>query len=232
MNTYKQEVERLQQIRNLYPELSSNTNSIVNNLNVIYKQNLKGIISEYSYFSTEAIHMLLLAQIKTYEWEGLQKEIKENIEEEMGAFTNNVPHLEMMRKGYLEELDIDCNEYRKKVTPITIMFVDKMKKLFTNFSNASIAGALLAFEGTAIMEFHTFQKIIEKYLGKKLDMSTTIGQYILGHQKFEIEHEQHLIDSIAPYIHPNNMEEMSTSYIVVCELMEKWWNMLYTEFKS
>jgi hypothetical protein len=215
------------EISEIFSELTLCKNPVVLNIKQQDSQYSKNIIGQYSLFSVEAIHMLLDASIKTYKWPILHKEIEENIEEEKGKFTNGVPHLEIMRTGYLKDLNIDISV----ITPIqaTSYFLTDMRKIFKENNLAYIAGALVAFEGIAIEEFHILDKIVEDYCKKNniflSDTSNTI-LYINSHKEFEIGHEAHLIEAVLPYINTENIKEFKKGYRKVCKVMANWWSCL------
>jgi hypothetical protein len=226
--------EALDELKDLsadvFDQLEAETNVIREDADTIPPRALKFVIEQYSVFSREAIHMLLDAMLRNYDWPELYKEIQENINEEQGKFTKDVPHLEMMRRGYLHDLHIDTDN----VSPCcaTTTFIRKMKAIFNHNDNAYSAGALLAFEGHAIPEFHIIGAIIDSYneqleAGLKEDSLTKL--YINGHKDFEIEHEAHLVKSIEPYINEKNMMKMCKGYLMVSLTMDTWWRQLSIE---
>lgn len=188
------------------------------------------VIKEYSAFSNEAIHMLIDASIRVHDWEKLAEEVMHNIEEERGLETKKVPHLEMMRVGYMKELNIDTDAV--VCSDITASFLKRMRKLFKHNDNAFVAGCLLALEGTAVEEFHIVDGIVRAYsdasqLGFKKNWLTNL--YIDGHKTFEIGHEQHLLDALTPYVNDDNFENFSLGYRAVCDTMSAWWVQLEEE---
>lgn len=194
---------------------------------------LEFIIREYAGFSQEAIHFLVDALIRNHDWKQLYEEIQENIEEEKGKETRNIPHLEMMRQGYRQELGIETEDV--EYSEVTQGFLKKMRKIFNNNDNAFSAGALVALEGTAIFEFHILSKIVREYAQrtrrdslKESNVSLT-ALYIDGHKDFEIGHEAHLRNSIRPYIHQGNIHKMVRGYLNVCITMNTWWEQLAAE---
>jgi hypothetical protein len=176
--------------------------------------------------------MLLDAMLRNHDWHDLYAELQNNIDEEKGQETKGIPHLEMMRQGYKSDLgietdNIDCSE-------VTQGFLKGMRKIFKNNDNAFSAGALLAFEGTAIAEFHILDKIVKAY-AKKIGKDEVQGKetltnlYIDGHKDFEIGHEEHLMHSIKPYITKENIHKMVRGYFAVCITMNVWWEQLALE---
>ena len=234
--SYKDRVTFLREFRDSLTNLSVDSHTIIQALcsdsdtSELISNNLKYVILEYSAFSYTSIHMLLDALIRNHDWESLKNELKENIEEERGSMTRNIPHLEMMRRGYSLELGIDTDSYVPSF--VTQNFLNRMTKIFRHNDNAYSAGALLAFEGTAIQEFHIVEKIVNKYCNIKdikISEDSLTSLYIKGHKDFEIGHENHLYDAIAPYINEDNLYNFSVGYLHVCVSMSTWWNQLSTE---
>jgi len=193
-------------------------------------QQLKRVIQQYSVFSNEAIHCLLDAMIRSYEWPIFYKEIEENIEEEKGKFTNGVPHLEMMRKGYLEELKIDTTEVFLGLS--THKFISSLRRIFRSNDLPFLCGAVVSFESVAIEEFHILEKIIKNYCSKReisYEDSTVTRSYVEGHKDFEIEHESHLIESASAYINEENYEKFREGVLTTTECISTWWKELYEE---
>jgi hypothetical protein len=211
---------------NLVPE----GNPVVQNLDKFNKEQVGFTILEYAQFSNEAIHMLLDAMLRNHDWESLREELQENIDEEKGSETKYIPHLEMMRRGYLMDLGLDTDNHN--CTLITQNFLNRMRKIFKHNDNAYSAGALLAFEGTAIKEFHILEDIVNKYCeldGRTLDPNSLTKLYIIGHKEFEIGHEEHLKQSIAPHINSENIGKMVKGYLKVCMTMSAWWEQMAIE---
>jgi hypothetical protein len=177
--------------------------------------------------------MLVDAMIRDHDWKKLYEEIQENIAEEKGKDTRGIPHLEMMRQGYLKDLGIETEDI--EYSAVTQAFLKQMRRIFNNNDNAFSAGALLALEGTAIFEFHILDKIVKEYdrkqgSGKVSDSTVTLTNlYIDGHKDFEIGHEAHLRESIQPYIHEGNIHKMVRGYFNVCLTMNTWWGQLAAE---
>lgn len=228
---YAECVVGLQKIRDddfsaLHPE----TNPVILNMEGYDARQLAFVIVEYSAFSNEAIHMLVDAMIRDHDWELLKKEIEHNIAEEKGQETKGIPHLEMMRQGYRLDLKLETDGVRNSA--VTVSFLEKMRNIFKHDDNAFSAGALLAFEGTAIDEFHVLDRIVREYkarLGGDLKKGSLTNLYIDGHKDFEIGHEAGLRDSIAPYINADNIHRFIRGYFSVCLTMNTWWEQLAHE---
>jgi hypothetical protein len=212
-----------------FPHLDSRTNCIVNQL-----QNDKGefsrkdalnVLKQYSIFSNEAIHMLLDATIRNHDWKSLQNEIIHNIQEELGSMTLEVPHLELMRQGYREELLFDPD----KVEPwsSTKSFLHTMKTIFRNDDNAFSAGALYSFEYNAILEFHIVEKIFLHIVGSDYSKSKSLlYYYIRGHKEFEINHSEEILNSMKEYFLNYDKEKYSkfeNGFFIVSSSINKWW---------
>lgn len=192
---------------------------------------LKWAIQEYSGFSNEAIHMLVNAYIRDHDWKGVKEEIFHNIQEEFGSETKDVPHLEIMRKGYKKELDIETDNI--SYSHHTRHFLHRMKWVFTHSDHAFVAGAVLALEVTAVPEFDILDTIVKEYAkltGHDADHGDTRA-YIDGHKYFEIGHAGRLEDSIRPYINEENVSSFQQGFEAVVHLMEKWWQDLEWELK-
>lgn len=194
---------------------------------------LKTLIINYAAFSQQAVHYLLEAMIRNYDWPILQKEIAHNLEEENGLHTKRIPHLEMMRRGYRQDLLIETDNPR--LLGSTKVFLTRMQQIFQHDDNAYQAGALLALEGTAIHEFHVLHKIVTFYVKLKFDSTLKEGftkDYIEGHKLFEISHEAGLIQAIKHYIVGSNVSVFVKGYVAVCLAMHNWWEQMYYDLRS
>ena len=219
------------QCKSIYPHtaLLYETNPIVKDIEKLSLQDLRTVIQNYSGFSNFAIHCLLDAAIRTFEWKLLQKEVIRNIEEELGSSTDGVPHLAMMRYGYLKDLKIETDRifYR----PHTEQFFFELKSIFNQNNTAKLAGALCAFESTAIPEFHIMDAVIQKFLTKQektLNPESQTALYIQGHKQFELEHEQGLLDVCALYIlTPEQQEDFQQGFESVVEALSCWWRSMH-----
>lgn len=178
-------------------------------------------LKEYSQFSGEAIHMLIDARLHIYEWNRLAREIDRNVEEEKGSQTGGVPHLEIMREGYINGMGFDPTKHDP--SSITKRFLHRMRHLFRQKNNPHIAGALLAFESVANPEFHA---IDELYKLSGAEENKEMRSYINGHKEFEIGHKDGLVKAIEPYITAPRYEEFAAGYLEVCAIMSEWWTEL------
>jgi len=188
------------------------------------------IIADYSAFSNEAIHMLLDALVRDHDWPELKKEILQNIYEELGEQTKDVPHLEMMRAGYRIDLRIETDHVVH--AEVTESFLRKMRDIFKHDDNAFSAGALLAFEGTAIAEFYILDKIVRRYthlLQDDLKKGSLTNLYIDGHKYYEVGHEDGLRLAIKPWINASNASKFIKGYFSVLVTMSTWWEQLALE---
>lgn len=225
----------IRKAKDKFDNLSLNTNKITSSVEELTESQLRFIIEQYSCFSKSAIHMLLDAGLRNFDWIDLFKEIQNNIKEEQGLETKGIPHLEIMRKGYEKDLNILTDEVKTHL--VTKSFLNKMFKIFNNNDNAYSAGALFAFEGVAIQEFHIIDKIIKQYdivsgHQKVQNNDTLTNAYINGHKDFEIGHEAHLLDSITPYINDDNIKNFIIGYFDVCLTMDIWWEQIFAESYS
>lgn len=203
--------------------LTPRSNDIVLMLKELNAKELQVVINEYSQFANESIHMLLDARIRNYDWENLKNEIDKNIEEEKCSEPKMISHLEIMRRGYRDELGIETDD--TVVSKATELFLSKMRKIFKNDDNAFSAGALLAFEGTAIPEFYILDEIVKEYTAKsgiEFKKGPT-KSYIDGHNFFEIGHEDGLKNEIKEYITSENNETFVKGYVAVVLAMAQWW---------
>jgi len=210
--------------------LTRQTNFFAINKEQLSAEVLSWTIKEYSALSNAAIHLLTDSMVRVHDWEKLKEEIQENIKEEMGLETRMIPHLEIMRMGYMKELGILTDEVAP--SDVTKSFLNHITKVFKHNDNAFQAGALLALEGSAIEEFHVMDEVIKEYAKKsKLDFQENwlTNVYIDGHKSFEIGHEQHLLDAILPYINEENYSKFELGYLLVVKLFSTWWQQLALE---
>ncbi len=218
-------------LKNSFTALQPSTNPVVALLGDTNAQQVAFVIKEYSAFSYAAIHMLLDASLRNHDWKLLQDEILRNINEEKGEETKDIPHLEMMRQGYKIDLGIETDNYQP--SGITQSFLRKMHLIFKDTDNAFVAGALMAFEGSAIPEFSILDEIVTAYRQKNnmpaKEAADLTKLYIDGHKYFEIGHEQGLIDAVKPFITESNVNNMVKGYCALCTTMHIWWEQLAYE---
>lgn len=218
-------------LKNNFTALHPQTNPVVAVLADVDAQQVAFVIKEYSAFSYAAIHMLLDASLRNHDWKLLQDEILRNINEEKGEETKDIPHLEMMRQGYKIDLGIETDNYQP--SGITQSFLRKMHLIFKDTDNAFVAGALMAFEGSAIPEFSILDEMVTAYRQKNnmpaKNAADLTKLYIDGHKYFEIGHEQGLIDAVKPFITESNVNNMVKGYCAVCTTMNIWWEQLAFE---
>ncbi|WCL49786.1 DUF3865 domain-containing protein [Leptospira sp. GIMC2001] len=230
IQTFDELVSKLQKDNDqFFPQLDYKRNNIVRELQndkVKYTVNdALNVLKQYSIFSNEAIHMLLDATIRNHDWKTLQNEIIHNIQEELGSETLEVPHLELMRQGYREELLFDPD----KVEPwsSTRAFLDTMKDIFRNDDNAFSAGALYSFEYNAILEFHIVEKIFLHIVGADYSKSKSLlYYYIRGHKEFEINHSEDVLNSMRSYFTKYDdklFSKFEHGFLIVASSINKWW---------
>lgn len=233
---YAQCVEALvDQMRRGFPALTEDHNPVRANLAGWDRGSLKFIIQEYAAFSNAAIHMFLEARIRNH-WAALTDEIIHNMDEEFGDLTRGVPHLELMRYGYLEELGIETEDVG--ISAGTRDFIDRMMRLFRDPDNAFLAGALLAFETTAVDEFRVVDKMLRQYRalgGGEIAASSLTGQYIAGHVASgvevggidpEMEHYQGMVRAIGAGMEGQDRSILARGFLAVCLELNHWWEFL------
>jgi hypothetical protein len=198
-------------------------------------ENLRFVIQEYAAFSNAAIHMFLEARIRNH-WPALTQEIVHNMDEEMGALTRGVPHLELMRHGYLSELGVETREVEP--TAATRDFIDRTSRLFRDPDNAFLAGALLAFETTAVDEFRIVDRILRGYhalSGGNIPPESLTGAYIAGHVSAErqdggvdpeMEHYEGMVRAIGVHMRGRNLSVLARGFYAVCLELNRWWELL------
>lgn len=223
-------------ISNVYGALNTETNPVVANLQHWDVDDLKFLVKEYSGFSNESIHMFHDASIRL-QWDGVKAEVARNVAEEMGALTNGIPHLELMRRGYREDLGVETDgvEY----SACTLGFLKKMRRFFQYSNNAFVCGALLAFEATATFEFKGVEKILRTLkarLGGTIENSSLTGIYILGHvadmnasTNPEDYHYAGMRAAIGRYITAENASDLIRGFAAVCTALNAWWEQLAIE---
>ncbi|MCI5059128.1 MAG: DUF3865 domain-containing protein [Flavobacteriales bacterium] len=221
-------------VKDNFDALHLDSNPIVTNLEKMTVEQVNFAIKEYAAFSQEAIHMLLDAMLRNHDWPKLFEELQHNIDEEKGEETKGIPHLEIMREGYRKDLGLEVDYKDRKPSLVTQRFLSTMRRIFNSDDNAFSAGALLAFEGTAIQEFHILDAIVRAYhqstKGSQKALSKSLTEYYIdGHKDFEIGHEAHLISSIKPYINQENIQRMCRGYLAVTLAMDIWWKELLLE---
>jgi hypothetical protein len=200
-------------------------NVILRNLDELSKEELKTIIVNYTGFTNFSIHCLLDCAVRLHQWRYMQKAALDNITEELGRETDNVPHLELMRYGFRNELGIETEN--QEYMHCTHEFFDQLKYLLNARNKAALTGALCAFEGIAVPEFHILCPIVEKFIGRELDPEWESYRYIEGHKTFEIGHEQDLLNNAALYITQEHYADFKIGYQAMVVAFDAWWTNLY-----
>jgi hypothetical protein len=231
-------VSLLQTMQQQFPALTQERNPVIANLARWTPSELAFIIQEYSGFSNAAIHMFLEARIRNH-WPALTKEIIRNMEEEMGTLTNGIPHLELMRYGYRVELGLETDSLRH--TAITEGFIDRMSALFRERDNARLAGVLLAFETTAVDEFHIVQRMLHRYkelIGAEITPDSLTGRYIAGHvvpetpdpaDDPEMDHYLGMVKAVEANVADKDLQSLVQGFLSVCLELNCWWELLAFE---
>lgn len=227
-------------INDAYGALRTDLNPAITNLPNWDVDDIKFLVKEYSGFTNESIHMFHDATIRL-KWDGVKDEIARNVSEEMGALTNGVPHLELMRQGYRDELGVQTEDV--EYSACTQGFLNKMKQIFRSTNNAYTCGALLAFEATATFEFKAVEKIL-RTLKSRLDNGviaddSITGKYILGHvsdappgENPEDDHYDGMRRAIGNYIDHGNAKDVIRGFVAVCTALNAWWEQLSIEVYS
>lgn len=219
-----------------YGALKTELNPVITNLPNWNIDDLKFLAKEYSGFSNEAIHMFHDASIRL-QWPEVKDEIDRNVSEEMGVLTNGIPHLELMRHGYRDELGVETDNV--EYSSCTHGFIKRMREIFRSGNNAFICGALLAFEGTATFEFKGVEKILRTLKGLQggeIDPTSFTGQYILGHvddvaegENPEDDHYNGMREAVGKCINADNSPDFVRGYVAVCTALNAWWEQLAIE---
>jgi Domain of Unknown Function with PDB structure (DUF3865) len=221
---------------NYFPALRLKSHPIVSNMNFWGPEDLAFVIKEYAGFTNHAIHWFLDVRIRTY-WEKVRKEVERNMSEELGVLTQGIPHLELMRQGHREDLEIETDDVT--YSGVTQNFIDKMVRVFKHEDNAFASGALLAFEATATEEFKAVDLFLRKradLIGKEWKKGSLTDVYVAGHVDSEEQtdhpedsHYQGLQDAIGEYITPQNIHHLVQGFFTVLMHMSIWWEQLATE---
>jgi len=232
------ELEKL--IGDKYGALNTDTNPAITNLEHWQEDDIKFLVKEYSGFSNDSIHLFHDAMIRL-EWSGVKEEVERNLSEEMGVLTNGVPHLELMRRGYKQELGVETEgvEY----SSCTETLLNRMRRIFRNSNNAYLCGALLALEATATFEFKGVEKILRalKYRtdGGEIAADSLTGEYILGHvsdapagENPEDDHYAGMRAAIGSYITPDKNIDLIKGFVSVCTALNAWWENISIEVYS
>lgn len=212
--------------------LHRNNNPIFARLGEMKEWQLKKVIEEYSCLSNRAIQFLTTAMIYSYGWDELYKEIEDNIADEKGKRTDGIPHLVIMRDGYLNELGIDTHKAQAYHLVSTRSFLEEMDRIFNTSNKAYLAGAMLAFESVALEEFYIIDQVIVKYLAHQgKEISGLTKQYVDGHLLFEIDHSNNLEKAILCHLKEEHLLDFENGYINVCDTMDEWWKKLNNDIR-
>ena len=232
---YVKKLESL--ISKIFKCLSTETNPVYVNLPGLSDDEIKFLLKEHSGFTNEAIHMFLDANIRM-SWKEVREEIERNMRDELGEFTiKNVPHLELMRAGYRDEMGIETENL--KYSEPTVMFLNKMRAIFKKADNAFTCGALLALEATATAEFKVIEKLLRtlrERQGSKIASNSLTGRYILAHVNEEGSghnpedgHYDGFRIAIEKHIHRQNRNSFLRGFMAVCIALNNWWEHMINE---
>lgn len=222
----------------LFPALRVETNPIIAELHELSADDLGFLIQEYSGFSNAALHMFLEARVRN-RWPALSVEILRNMDEEFGALTRGVPHLELMRYGYRDELDLETDGlgYGEATTGL----IRRLSALFCTQNNVFLAGALLAFEATAVHEFRCVDLILRQRaarIGRVLEAGSVTAEYIAGHvspeagdDDPEVGHFNGMIQAIGADAPADRTEVLARSFLAVCLELSQWWDQISVEVR-
>lgn len=221
-----------------FPALTQAGNPVVEHLEQWSSDELMFLIEEYSCFSNAAVHMLLDARIRNH-WPDLTTEIIRNIDEELGSECGGIPHLELMRHGYRMELGIETDDIEPSA--VTADFIRRLTRVFRDGDNAFLAGALLAFEATAVDEFRSVDKILRRFKtlnGGVIAAQSLTGRYIAGHVCLdaedtssdpEMDHYLGMLDAVGRGVAPDELDALMRGFLAVCTEMSRWWQVLVIE---
>jgi hypothetical protein len=215
-------------MRECFPALTEDRNPVCIGLASWDAAVLRFVIREYSAFTNAAIHMFLDARIRNH-WPSLTAEIVHNMDEEMGALTGGVPHLELMHHGYRMELGIETDDVAP--SSVTREFIDRMNRLFRDRDNTFLAGALLAFETTAVDEFRVVDRLLRQYRtlqGGEIQDGSLTGKYIAGHvvtggDDPEEAHYRGMVDAVGAHVVGKDMAILARGFYAVCFELNLWW---------
>lgn len=224
--------------RDLFPALGVAGNPVSARLDSWSAAELKALIEQYACFSNAAIHMFLEARIRN-RWSALGLEIERNMSEEFGAECAGVPHLELMRHGYREELGVETDG----VVPwaVTADFLDHMTALFKTADNALLGGVVLAFEATAVEEFRAVAMMLRRYAaltGSSIGRDSLTGEYIAGHVLSadseaqldpEMEHYLGMVRAVGSSVSDQDVPLVGDGFLSACLELNRWWEQLAGE---
>ncbi len=220
----------------LFPSLTVSGNPVVSRMEDWGADDLGFIIQEYSGFSNAALHMFLEARVRN-RWPALGDEIVRNMDEEFGALTRGAPHLELMRYGYRDELGLETEGL--SYDAVTAGLIGRLSSLFCTQNNVFLAGALLAFEATAVPEFRCMDFILRRraqLIGRPIVEGSLTSQYIAGHVTSqagdddpEMCHFNGMIEAIGADAPASQGEPLARSFLAVCLELSRWWDQIAAE---
>ncbi|KVA01430.1 hypothetical protein WI40_07830 [Burkholderia ubonensis] len=219
-------------MRNEFPAIAQHSNPVGARLDAWTREELGFLIQEYSGFSNAAIHMFLEARIRNH-WPSLTTEIIRNMDEEMGVLCEGIPHLELMRDGYRMDLELETDGLH--YAAVTEDFIARMNGLFRIRDNTALAGALLAFEATAVDEFHVVDRMLRQYKalsGGQITPDSLTGRYIAGHvaptadgleSDPELAHYRGMVEAIGKSVDRRALDSLACGFVSVCLELNRWW---------
>jgi hypothetical protein len=223
-------------VRRHFRNLTAESNCIATGLPELSSPEVAFVLLDYSRWLRETIRLFMDMRWRI-EFEGVQEEIDRNLEEELGATTSGVPHLQLMRRGFRSDLQLDTDTHRE--SPVTRQLLDSVRDIFDQAGQAFLCGALLAFEFVATEEFKVIQLLIQRRtrdIGGTLAPTSPVRAYVSAHIALdsaqrhpEDRHFEALDTAIGAYVGDKDRAEFGQGFLAVCFALETWWDALASE---
>lgn len=185
------------------------------------------VVQQYSIFPKVLVDYTKTAHKKaiTAGWEAVVKELRDNIEEEMGSQTQGISHYDFLADGLEAGLKVPVKATQPSRATQTLL--STMDQIFDQ-GIVYIMGATYAVEATSIPELTIVRQLIELLLEGALPKSL---QYFFDMHlnEWEPEHEEDLRRSLESYIHEQDYDEFANGFRAVLTAMDVWWLQLTAE---
>lgn len=229
-------------------------NPFVENIDKLTAHHILYFVGQYCHFPANIISILTTAcyTISYHGWEYTAKELRENINQELGygdgkidfgVLSNKIiPHYTILRRAILENTGRDIKDPEFKINAATDKFLKELNNIMAKDDPSYVAGASYALESSAINELIIVKKLMELLLekiepGKK--PTRLMSDFFKYHiDDIEVMHRDELYrnaeqDIYIDYDDDTTLQkrqyDFHKGYSAVLTIMYTWWHELYQE---
>lgn len=210
-----------------YIAVNKQKNPIVRFLYQASFSQLVYVIRQYSIFPKELVAFAQIARQKAFEanWLDVDRELQENIAEEMGSSTDGISHYDLLAEGLEAGLALPIKTTQPSfATRHLLESLDAIGRQGAVY----VFGAMYAIEATSIAELTIVMQVIEHVLDG--EMPQPLRYFFDMHlNEWEPEHEEDLRKTLAQYIEQAEFHQFKAGFCAVMAAMDLWWTELALE---